>query len=82
MIDYSIYRNNMLSFTAMIDFCDLPLYRPFIETLAESGIRTATPIQEQVIPLALAGKSVLFESETGTGKTLAFLLPLLTHSTG
>ena len=69
----------MLSFTAMIDFCDLPLYRPFIETLAESGIRTATPIQEQVIPLALAGKSVLFESETGTGKTLAFLLPLLTH---
>ena len=63
----------------MTDFFDMPLYRPFIEILAALGIRTASPIQEQVIPRALAGKSVLFESETGTGKTLAFLLPLLTR---
>lgn len=38
-----------------------------------------TVIQEKVIPLVLEGKSVFFESETGTGKTLAFLLPLLTR---
>ena len=69
----------MLSLQAMTDFFDMPLYRPFIEILTASGIRTASPIQEQVIPRALAGKSVLFESETGTGKTLAFLLPLLTR---
>lgn len=63
----------------MTDFFDLLLYRPFIETLAAAGIMRPTPIQEKVIPLALKGRNVFFESETGTGKTLAFLLPLLTH---
>ncbi|UTC57207.1 DEAD/DEAH box helicase [Treponema sp. OMZ 305] len=63
----------------MTDFLDLPLYKPFVETLAAGGIIHLTPIQEKVIPLALEGKSVFFESETGTGKTFAFLLPLLTR---
>jgi len=63
----------------MTDFLDLPLYKPFAETLVTSGIIQPTPIQEKVIPLALEGKSVFFESETGTGKTFAFLLPLLTR---
>ena len=63
----------------MTDFLDLPLYKPFVETLAAGGIIQPTPIQEKVIPLALDGKSVFFESETGTGKTFAFLLPLLTR---
>ncbi len=38
-----------------------------------------TAVQEQVIPKILAGHSILFQSETGTGKTLAYLLPLLTR---
>ena len=63
----------------MTDFFDLPLYKPFVETLAASGIIRPTLIQEKVIPRALEGKSVFFESETGTGKTFAFLLPLLTR---
>jgi len=63
----------------MTDFLDLPLYKPFVETLAAGGIIQPTPIQKKVIPLALEGKSVFFESETGTGKTFAFLLPLLTR---
>ena len=63
----------------MTDFLDFPLYRPFVETLAADGIIQPTPIQEKVIPPALEGKSVFFESETGTGKTFAFLLPLLTR---
>ena len=63
----------------MTDFLDLPLFKPFVETLASKGIIELTPIQEKVIPLALEGKSVFFESETGTGKTFAFLLPLLTR---
>ena len=63
----------------MTDFLDLPLYKPFIKTLAACGITRPTPIQEKVIPLALEGKSVFFESETGTGKTFAFLLSLLTR---
>lgn len=62
----------------MTDFLDLPLYKPFVESLAVGGIMQPTSIQEKVIPLALEGKSIFFESETGTGKTLAFLLPLLT----
>ena len=63
----------------MTDFFNLPLYKPFIEMLAASGIIRPTLIQEKVIPRALEGKSVFFESETGTGKTFAFLLPLLTR---
>ena len=63
----------------MTDFFDLPLFKPFVEMLASKGIIEPTPIQEKVIPLVLEGKSVFFESETGTGKTFAFLLPLLTR---
>jgi len=41
------------------------------------GIETATPIQEQAIPAILSGKDVLACAQTGTGKTAAFLLPIL-----
>ena len=63
----------------MTEFSDLPLYQPFVKTLVADGITEPTPVQEKVMPLALEGKSVFFESETGTGKTFAFLLPLLTR---
>lgn len=63
----------------MSDFSAIPLYRPFVEALASKGIVQLTPIQEKVIPPALEGKHIFFESETGTGKTYAFLLPLLTN---
>lgn len=63
----------------MSNFSDIPLYRPFVKALASKGIIRLTPIQEKVIPPALEGKSIFFESETGTGKTYAFLLPLLTN---
>lgn len=45
--------------------------------LAKNGYETPTPIQEQVISLALAGKNIVGQSQTGTGKTAAFVLPLL-----
>ncbi|NDB12455.1 MAG: DEAD/DEAH box helicase, partial [Betaproteobacteria bacterium] len=41
------------------------------------GFHTPTPVQEQVIPQALAGKDLLVSSQTGSGKTAAFLIPLL-----
>lgn len=63
----------------MTNFSAFPLYEPFVEMLASDGITEPTPIQAKIIPLILDGKSVFFESETGTGKTLAFLLPLLTR---
>jgi len=48
-----------------------------LEGIEASGYDTATPVQEQVIPLILEGKDVIASAQTGTGKTAAFLLPLI-----
>jgi superfamily II DNA/RNA helicase len=48
-----------------------------VERLAERGIDAPTEIQRRVIPPLLAGESLLFSSATGTGKTFAYLIPLL-----
>src|SRR5678816_3184553 len=48
-----------------------------MEGIAASGYETATPVQEKVIPLILAGKDIIASAQTGTGKTAAFLLPLI-----
>ncbi|GAB4368449.1 MAG: hypothetical protein Kow0062_01660 [Acidobacteriota bacterium] len=58
-------------------FSDLPIREPLREALAERGFVEPTPIQEQVIPLALGGHDVIGVAQTGTGKTLAFLVPIL-----
>ena len=47
------------------------------ENLKKNGITTPTEIQKQAIPVLLQGKPLLFQSETGTGKTFAYLLPFL-----
>ena len=53
---------------------------PFLlRALSEQGYETPTPIQQQAIPLALAGHDRLAGAQTGTGKTAAFGLPLLQH---
>src|ERR1043165_5952694 len=41
------------------------------------GYETATPVQEQVIPQIIAGRDIIAAAQTGTGKTAAFLLPVL-----
>lgn len=48
-----------------------------MEGIDASGYSEATPVQEQVIPLIMAGKDVIASAQTGTGKTAAFLLPLI-----
>jgi ATP-dependent RNA helicase RhlE len=48
-----------------------------IEGIEASGYENATPVQEQVIPLVLQGKDIIASAQTGTGKTAAFLLPLI-----
>lgn len=61
----------------MTDF-DIPGLAPMLKTaLARAGLTQPTPIQAQAIPLALAGRDVLGLAQTGTGKTLAFGLPLI-----
>lgn len=47
------------------------------EGIEASGYEDATPVQEQVIPLVLEGRDVIASAQTGTGKTAAFLLPLI-----
>ncbi|RXZ77864.1 DEAD/DEAH box helicase [Paenibacillaceae bacterium] len=52
--------------------------RPAInELLRDTGVITPTPVQQQAIPLVMEGKDVIVQAQTGTGKTLAFALPLL-----
>jgi superfamily II DNA/RNA helicase len=50
-----------------------------LEGIEASGYDEATPVQEQVIPLVLAGKDIIASAQTGTGKTAAFLLPLINN---
>ncbi|MEZ5525014.1 MAG: DEAD/DEAH box helicase [Pseudomonadales bacterium] len=54
-----------------------PLQERLLKALEKLGFETPTPVQAQSIPPALAGKDLLVNAETGSGKTAAFLLPLL-----
>jgi len=58
-------------------FLSLKIGLPLHDTLKANGITEATPVQEKAIPLLVAGKDVIAQAQTGTGKTLAFLLPIL-----
>lgn len=58
-------------------FKELKLSPELLVAIERSGFEEATPIQEQTIPLALDGKDVIGQAQTGTGKTAAFGLPML-----
>ncbi|OIO46265.1 DEAD/DEAH box helicase [bacterium (Candidatus Gribaldobacteria) CG23_combo_of_CG06-09_8_20_14_all_37_87_8] len=62
-------------------FCDLGLNQKLLAILEKKGFITPTPIQTRVIPQALLGKDVIGIAQTGTGKTLAFALPIIQHLT-
>src|ERR1700744_6158408 len=59
-------------------FSDLALSEPVLRALADVGYESPSPIQAQTIPLFLAGRDLLGQAQTGTGKTAAFALPALT----
>ena len=60
-----------------MDFSSFHFHESLSESLAMSGYKKPTPIQEQAIPIILSGKDLVACAQTGTGKTAAFLLPIL-----
>lgn len=61
----------------MKSFKSLGVCDELIQALQKQGIKEPTPIQEQSIPVVFKGNDVIAKAQTGTGKTLAFLLPIL-----
>lgn len=65
----------------MTTFAELGLSDALIATLSGLGYDEPTPIQAQAIPLLLAGRDVIAQAQTGTGKTAAFALPMIERVT-
>lgn len=71
------YQNETETQGIMVKFEALGIRESLAEALAKEGIREATPVQEQAIPKLLDGSDAMVQAQTGTGKTLAFVLPIL-----
>lgn len=63
----------------MKNFRDAALPQALVHRLEQIGFNNPTPIQEKAIPVALEGKDILGSAQTGTGKTGAFGIPLISH---
>jgi len=68
-----------MSETTISRFADLAIAPPLLQAVDEVGYESPSPIQAQSIPPLLAGRDLLGQAQTGTGKTAAFALPLLTR---
>ncbi|WP_312485711.1 DEAD/DEAH box helicase, partial [Massilia timonae] len=68
-----------MSDTPIPSFSDLNLSAPVLKALKDVGYETPSPIQAATIPLLLEGRDVLGQAQTGTGKTAAFALPILSN---
>lgn len=67
----------MLKIYAMATFLDLDLPKSLQKALDELGFVNPTPIQERAMPVILSGRDMMGIAQTGTGKTFAYLLPIL-----
>ena len=61
----------------MLHFDELDLKEELLKAIQDMGFEEATPIQEHAIPIAMSGKDVIGQAQTGTGKTAAFAIPFL-----
>jgi ATP-dependent RNA helicase DeaD len=68
-----------MSSEQITSFEQMALSKPLLKALVDVGYETPSPIQAQTIPLLLEGKDVLGQAQTGTGKTAAFALPILSR---
>lgn len=71
-VAYNIFERSDLT-----QFTDLGLAEPILHALSGEGYTTPTPIQAEVIPVMSSGRDILGIAQTGTGKTAAFVLPVL-----
>lgn len=62
-----------------VSFAELGLHPSIVAAITEVGFEEPSPIQQQAIPLVLAGHDIIGQAQTGTGKTAAFGLPLLSR---
>lgn len=62
-----------------ISFADMNLSAPLMKALKDVGYESPSPIQAETIPLVMTGKDLVGQAQTGTGKTAAFALPLLSR---
>jgi len=65
--------------SSLPSFNDLALAEPVLKAIESAGYETPSPIQAQIIPFMLDGRDVLGQAQTGTGKTAAFALPILSQ---
>jgi ATP-dependent RNA helicase RhlE len=63
--------------SVQLNFYALGVSEPLVQDLAKAGLFSPTPIQAQAIPPALAGRDVIGCAQTGTGKTAAFVIPIM-----
>ena len=68
-----------LPVSSAVSFIDLGVPAPFARVLADRGITSPTPIQAATLADSIGGRDVLGRGRTGSGKTYAFLLPLVTR---
>ena len=74
--------NHLISSSSPSGFASLGLSKAALDSLAKAGYTEPTPVQVQAIPPALAGRDVIGCAATGTGKTAAFLLPMVERLAG
>ncbi|HWJ93571.1 MAG TPA: DEAD/DEAH box helicase, partial [Telluria sp.] len=60
-----------------MSFETLGLHASIVKAVTEAGYTSPTPVQEQAVPAAIEGRDLLVSSQTGSGKTAAFMLPAL-----
>ena len=68
-----------LGSTTQMTFSELGLRPELVRAVTDAGYTIPTPIQARAVPVALDGKDLIACAQTGTGKTAAFLLPILQH---
>ena len=67
--------------TASLTFAELGFTGPLLQAINDAGYESPTPIQQEMIPHVLAGRDVVGQAQTGTGKTAAFAFPILQNFT-